>query len=358
MTLRSIPPWALAACLSLTSMPALGGDAPSLAAQSAAPLDADYILSGEFAAQGKFRAPDFIRVVTAMTGLLAKDPELHGRLNAALRKHGGGEAADVAAYLSSYRANPCRTRHVETNLDVSDYREFAKRLLASREFGLACASMKNGDFKTAARLLDAALAKDPRLAAAYLNRAVAKAALEDSVGASQDYTESQKTPLGSEQTPRDCLCDPSLDGEAARLKASQASSAASKKLAMDAYLGKDYASAVTALDEASGVDPGDPETLMTRAAAYEKLGDTASALSDYQGCSVLGVSAARWSLAADCVLNVARLEKGREGLSFAAKSLDRLLKDSPPEWPRREALFVELAALNARAAKAPGKKPR
>jgi hypothetical protein len=65
------------------------------------------------------------------------------------------------------------------------------------------------------------------------------------------------------------------------------------------------------------------------------------------------VSAARWDLAADCVLNVARLEKSREGIAFAGKNLDEILKNAPKEWPRREALFAELAALNQRASRLP-----
>ncbi|MFA5139828.1 MAG: tetratricopeptide repeat protein [Elusimicrobiota bacterium] len=323
----------------------------ALAAQPEPSFDAEYVAGGGFAdASQPLRAMELAKALERLPDLLRTDPRLHRRIVVALKRHAPDEAEALMAYFAGYRSDPCRARHIHTNIDVPSFRVFVRRTaLARGRLESACGRMRAGEYKEAVRLLGRALALDPRYADAYVNRAVAEAALGDFRGAGLDYRESQKVPMGSEQpVEKDCVCDPKFEPEAARMRSAMAAAESAKRKGVEAFLKGDSGAAIAALNEAVRADPADAEAHMSRAVAYERSGNPASAVVDYFDAFELSVYSAAWDLAADAVLSAARLQPGEANLRRALQSLQRIIKSTPKEWPRREALRREAAKLQSR----------
>lgn len=314
-------------------------------------FDATYVAGGGYADASKpLRAMELAKALESLPELLRTDPRLHRRIVVALKRHAPDEAGAMMAYFAGYRADPCRARHIHTNIDLPSFREFVRRTAAAHaRLRTACGMMREGEYEQAVEQLGRALALDPRYAEAYANRAVAKAALGDFRGAGLDYRESQKIPMGSEQpVVKDCVCEPRFAPEAERMRSAMASAEASKKKGVDAFMKGDLGAAVAAFNEAIRADPADAEAYMSRAVVYEKSGNPASAVVDYFGAYDLAVYSAAWDLAADAVLSAARLQSGEANQRRVLRSLRLIVKSTPKEWPRRDTLRQEAARIESR----------
>ncbi|MDD5303271.1 MAG: FG-GAP-like repeat-containing protein, partial [Elusimicrobia bacterium] len=294
---------------------------------------ASYVTRGEFLFNSRpFDAPAFVETLARLPALRKENPALRQELEKALKRLIPKEAAALSAYFESYTAQPCRKRHVEMNLDRTDFPDFFRRtVLAQERLAAACGLLEKGEARASLKPLDEALKLDPRFGDAFLHRALARERVGDAEGAGRDFFRAQKAAEGSAARVEGvCACTPGLAAEAKRIadRIELGHKANARGIAL--FQGGKSSAAAAEFSEAIARNPADADAFQSRAVVRQASGDLAGALSDYE-------TAAR--LAGDRPEALARI---RAGIS-AVKGRIADARRAPPAQPAREPVVTPAA---------------
>ena len=254
-----------------------------LVSLTAAPCPAapeSYVTSGEFLAP-PFDAPRFVSALSSQ--------EARRSFESRIPK----EAKLVTAYFDAYASSPCRQRHVEMNLDRTEFSDFIRRTVRAEErLAHACRLLEKGETRGALKTLDEALALDPRFADAFLHRALARERGGDAEGAGRDFTLAQKFSLGSATKVEGvCARSPGLAAEAKRVADRiELGHRANERGVALLRAGKSSA-AIAEFTSALALNPADADARESLAAAREASGDLPGAAADYRAAA--GLAAGR-----------------------------------------------------------------